>query len=157
MMLDVTYNCQALTTAGIWDHQLCSSILLGFLLNDCDELYCHSLITMKVTLEDKLKKVRFIEHAAGMTHLHSKGLTYTDICDLAETQYEEAKGVGKWPPATQPRTPRHHLLPSPAMKSTPWSKLINGCTFHWCSKCMLPYWSTTHLTVTHTDYSTTSK
>ena len=45
---------------------------------------------MKVTLKDELKKVRFMEHAVGMTHLCSKGLTYADICDVAETQYQEA-------------------------------------------------------------------
>ena len=55
---------------------------------------------MKVTLEDELKKVRFIEHAAGITHLCSKGLTYADISDLAKPWYQEAKGVGKGPPAT---------------------------------------------------------
>ena len=99
MLLDVTYHYQALTTAGIWDHQLCSSILSAFLLADGDEMYCHSLITMKATLEDELKKVRFMEHVDGTTHLCSKGLTYADICDLAKTWYQEAKGVGKWPPA----------------------------------------------------------
>ena len=98
MLLDITYHCQALTTAGIWDHQLCLSILSAFLLTNGNKLYSHSLITMKVTLEDELKKVRFMEHAAGMTHLCSKGLTYSDICDLAKTQYQEAKSVGKWPP-----------------------------------------------------------
>ena len=36
-------------------------------------------------------------------------------------------------------------------------KLVNGCTFHWCSKCMLPQLSTTHSMVMHTDYSTTTK
>ena len=99
MSLDVTYHCQALTTAGICDHQLCLSILSTFLLTNGDEMYHHSLTTMKDTLEDKLKKVRFMEHAAGTTHLCSKGLTYANICDLAETWYQEAKGVGKWPPA----------------------------------------------------------
>ena len=52
---------------------------------------------MKVTLEDKLKFVRFMEHATGMTDLLDKGFTYADICDHAETQYQEAKGVAKWP------------------------------------------------------------
>ena len=40
-----------------------------------------------------------MEHAAGTAHLHSKGLTYTNICDLAKTWYQESKGEGKWPPA----------------------------------------------------------
>ena len=53
---------------------------------------------MKPTLEDELKKVRFMEHAAGTTHLCSKGLPYANISDLTKTQYQEAKGVGKWPP-----------------------------------------------------------
>ena len=97
-------NCQALTTAGIWDHQLCSSILSAFLLTNGNELYHHSLVPMKVTLVDELKKVRFMEHAAGMTHLLSKGLTYADIGDLAETWYQNAKGVGKWPPSTHAKT-----------------------------------------------------
>ena len=73
--MDVTYHCQALTTAGIWGHQLCSSILAAFLHANGDEMYCLSLITMKATLEDKLKKVRFMEHAAGTTHLSDKGLS----------------------------------------------------------------------------------
>ena len=55
---------------------------------------------MKVTLEDELKKVKFMEHATGMTHLHDKGLTNADICDLTKTWYQEAKGVGKSPSAT---------------------------------------------------------
>ena len=41
----------------------------------------------------------------------------------------------------------------PGTEST---KLVNGCTFHWCSKCMTPLWSTTHLMVIHTDYSSSS-
>ena len=45
-------------------------------------------------------------------------------------------------------------IPPIGMGST---KLVNGSTFHWCSKCMPPQWSTTHLMVMHTDYSTTSK
>ena len=110
MSLDVTYHCRALTTTGVWDHKLCLSILLAFLLADGDELYHHSLITMKVTLEDKLKKVRFMEHTAGMTYLPCKGLTYADINDLAETQYQEAKGVDKWPPATHAKDSK--ALPS---------------------------------------------
>ena len=32
MLLDITYHCQALTTAGVWDRQLCWSILSAFLL-----------------------------------------------------------------------------------------------------------------------------
>ena len=95
MSLHVTYHCQALTTAGIWDHQLCSSILSAFLLADGDEMYHHSLITMKAT---------FMEYAAGTNHLGNKGLTYADIGDLGKTQYQEAKGVGKWPPATHTKT-----------------------------------------------------
>ena len=110
ILLYVTYCCQALTTAGIWDHQLCVSILSAFLLTNGNKLYHHSLITMKVALEDKLKKVRFMEHADGTTHLCSKGLTYANICDLAETQYQEAKGMGKWPPATHAKDSK--VLPS---------------------------------------------
>ena len=100
MSLDVTYHCQALPRAGVWDHQLCLSILSALLLANGIEIYCHSLITMKATLEDELKKVQFMEDAAGTTHLSDKGLTYTNICDLAKTWYQEAKSVGKWPPAT---------------------------------------------------------
>ena len=95
MSLNVTYHCQALTIAGVWGHQQCSSILSTFVLADGNERYHHSLITMKATLGDELKKVRFMEHAAGTTHLHDKGLTYADISDLAKTWYQEAKGVGK--------------------------------------------------------------
>ena len=51
-----------------------------------------------------------MEHAAGTTHLHSKGLTYADICDLARTQYQEAKGEGKWPPAAHAKDSK--ALPS---------------------------------------------
>ena len=85
----------ALTTAGIWDHQMCSSIISIFVLADGNEMYHHSLITIKGTLEDELKKVRFREYAEGTTHLSDKGLTYANICNLAETWYQEAKGVGK--------------------------------------------------------------
>ena len=55
---------------------------------------------MKATLEHEFKKVRFMEPVGGTTHLHSKGLTYTDICDVGITQYQEFIGVGKWPPVT---------------------------------------------------------
>ena len=37
MSLDMTYHCQALTTAGVWNHQLCSSIPSTFLLADGNE------------------------------------------------------------------------------------------------------------------------
>ena len=65
---------------------------------------------MKATLEDQLKKVRFMEHATGTAHLHSKGLTYADIRDLAKTQYQESKDVGKWSPA--PNAKDTKALPS---------------------------------------------
>ena len=100
MSLDVTYPCHAVTTACMWDHQVCLSILSAFLLADGNEMYCHSLTTMKATLEDELKKVQFMEHTAGTTCLSNKGLTYTNICDLTETLYQESKCVGMWPPAT---------------------------------------------------------
>ena len=111
MSLDVTYHCQALTTAGICDHQLRSSILSAFLLADGNEMYHHSLITMKATLDNELKKIKFMEHAAGTTHLHDKGLPCADICDLTETWYQETKGVGKWPSAA-------HTKDSKALPST---------------------------------------
>ena len=44
-------------------------------------------------------------------------------------------------------------IPPISMEST---KLVNGHTFHWCSKYMPPQWSTTHLMAVHTDYPTTS-
>ena len=229
-------------------------ILSAFLLANGNEMYCHSLIAMTATLEDKLKNVRFMEHAAGTTHLHNKGLTYADICDLAEPQYQEAKGVGKGPPAVHAKdskalsssftqakvhalvqcfqkgqstsklcnksktlvifVEKGHLANNCLNKAcfamkphsdtakpngcssgpsrcpghgNPWrscrhcqeghgeqqankqswknipprgmesTKLVNQCTFHWCSKCTLPWWSTTHLMVTHTDYSGISK
>ena len=36
---------------------------------------------------------------------------------------------------------------------TEFTKLVNGHHFHWCSRCTLPHWSTTHSTVMHTNYS----
>ena len=75
---------------------------------------------MKVTLEDEIKNVRFMEHAAGMNHLCSKGLSYADICDLAETQYKEAKGVGKWPPSAHTSSSHMHHLPR---TSPNWNKI----------------------------------
>ena len=39
------------------------------------------------------------------------------------------------------------------MEST---KLVNGCTFHWCSKCTPPQWSTTHSMAMHTDFPSSS-
>ena len=52
-----------------------------------------------------------MEHAAEATHIHSKGLTYANICDLAETWYQKSKGGAKWPPATQAKDSK--ALPSP--------------------------------------------
>ena len=59
-----------------------------------------------------------MENTAGTTHLCDKGLTYANICDHAETQYQEVKGVGKWPPATHTL---ECLLTSPKLTSTPLS------------------------------------
>ena len=67
---------------------------------------------MKATLEDELKKVRFMEHASGTIHLCNKGLTDADICDLTKTPYQEAKGVGKWPPAVVAHAKDSKALPS---------------------------------------------
>ena len=87
-----------------------------------------------------------MEHAAGMTHLHSKGLTYTDICNLAETQYQEAKGVGKWPPATHSKASKAlpssftcakvHALVQCFQRGQPTSQLQDKCkdTCNLCSK-----------------------
>ena len=55
------------------------------------------------------------------THLCNKGLTYSDICDLAETQYQEAKGVGKWPHAT-------HAKDSTALPSSFTCTEVNALT-----------------------------
>ena len=51
-----------------------------------------------------------MEHAVGMTHLSDKGLTYADISDPTKTWYQEAKGVGKWPPAAHAKDSK--TLPS---------------------------------------------
>ena len=117
--IQVIKSLQSDITAGIWDDQLCSSILSTLLLTDGNGIYHHSLITMKATLEGKLKKVRFMEHATGNTHLHNKGLTYTNISDLAKTQYQEALGVGKWPPPA-------HAKDSEALPST-FRYTLNQC------------------------------
>ena len=154
MSLDVTYHCHTFTTAGIWDYQLCLSILSAFLLTYGDEMYHHSLITMKTTLEDEFKKARFMEHAAGTTHLSDKGLSYADICDLAKTCYQEAKGVGKWRPAaytkdskalpsTFTQTEVHTLVQcfqKGQTTSKPHNKSNNTCNLcgekgHWANKC----------------------
>ena len=86
---------------SIWDHELCSSILSTFLHANSNEMYCCSLINMKASLENKC----------------SKGLTYTNIFDLANTRYQEAKGVHT------PRTPRHSLCLLPDLKSMPMSSI----------------------------------
>ena len=67
-------------------------------------------------------KVRFIDHAAGTTHLHDNGFTYTNICDLTETQHQNKPRV--WVSGLLPHMPtplRHHLLSSPKLKSIPLS------------------------------------
>ena len=51
-----------------------------------------------------------MEHATRMIHLHSKGLTNAIICNLAETWYQESKGVAKWPLATHAKD--SNALPS---------------------------------------------
>ena len=145
MSLDVTYHCQALTTAGICDHQLHSSILFTFLLADSDEMYHHSLITMKATLEDELKKVRFVEHATGTSHLHSKGLpTLTSVTLLKLSK--GIQGCGQVASCCS----HIHPLPSPHTcpvlpKGQPTSCLqdkshdtCNLCskTGHWVNKCL---------------------
>ena len=113
MSVDVTYHCQGLTTAAIWDHQLCSSTLSTFLLADGNDMHHHSLITMKATLED-----------AGTTHLSDKGLSYGNICDLTETWYQEAKGVGKWPTHQGLQGTTFYLYPS--QSSCPCSTFSDG-------------------------------
>ena len=64
-----------------------------------------------------------MEHAAGTTHLNDKGLTYTDIWDLAKTQYQEAKGVGEWPPAA-------HTKDSKALPSTLTQAEVHALVHH---------------------------
>ena len=62
-----------------------------------------------------------MEHAAGTTPLHNKLLIYANICDLTETWYQEAKGVGKWSPVTHAKDSKAHVLASPKPKSMPLS------------------------------------
>ena len=162
MSLDVTYPCHAVTTAGMWDHQVCLSILSAFLLADGNEMYCYSLTTMKATLEDELKKVQFMEHTAGTTCLSNKGLTYANICDLTETLYQDQwilfrtfKTSWMWKsrePWTPPRRTRRTACKQAKLEkpSSHRDRVNQEHTFHWC-------WSTTHSMVTHTDYPTTSK
>ena len=118
-------------------------------------MYHHSLITMKTTLKDKLKKVRFVEHASGTDQLCSKGLTYANICNFAETWYQESKGVGKWPPATHAKNSKAppssfteaevHALVQHFQKGQPTShpqdKSNDTCNLcskkgHWVNKCL---------------------
>ena len=40
--------------------------------------------------------------------------------------------------------------------STKSAKIVNGCTFHWCSKCMRPWWSRAHSMAKHTNHSPSS-
>ena len=124
MSVDVTYHCQALTTSGIWDHQLCLSILSTFLHTNSNEMYCHSLITMKTTLRDELKKVKSMEHAGGTTFAAK---------DLPMPTFETSLKLSTMKPRVwvsallphMPRNPRHHILPSARPKSTPFSSTFN--------------------------------
>ena len=107
MSLDVTNHCQALTTGGVWDHQLCLSILSTFLLAADDEMYHHSVITMKPTLEDELKKVA------------TKNLPMPTFVTLLKLSTKKPRVCVSGRLLLMPRTPRHHLLPSTKLKSMP--------------------------------------
>ena len=108
-----------------------------------------------------------MEHAAGMTHLCSKRLTYADICDFAKNWYQEAKGVGKWPPARHakdsnapPSSFTHsevHSLVQCFQKGQPTSQqhdksngTCNLCSEkgHWANKCPNKACFTTKLDLT---------
>ena len=120
MSLDVTYHCQSLTTAGILDHQLCLSILSAFLLTNVTEMYHHSLITMKATPKDKLKK------DSWSMPLEPPTFTTKDLpmSAFVTSLYLGTKKSRVWVCGLlphMPRTPRHHILPSPKPKSVPLS------------------------------------
>ena len=121
MSLVVTYHCQALSTLGIWDHQLCSNILSAFFLANGDEMYHHSLTTMKSTLDDRLKKVRFIEHATGTTHFVTKDLPMLTFVTSPKLSTKKPRVWVSGLLPHMPRTPSPHLLPSHRLKLTPIS------------------------------------
>ena len=73
-------------------------------------MYHHSLITVKATLEDEVKKIRFMEYAAG-TSVTKDFPMPTSATSLTKTWHQETKGVGKWPPAS-------HSKDSKALPST---------------------------------------
>ena len=125
MSLDVTYGCQALTTAGVRDHQLCSSILSAFFLTDGNEMYHHSLSTMKATLEDELKKVRFMEHVLEPPTFATKDLPLPTFVTSLKLSTKKPRVWVSDLLLHMPRTPRHCLLPSPKPKSMPLSNALS--------------------------------
>ena len=114
MSLGVTYHCQARSTAGIRDHQLCSSMLSAFLLANSDEMYHHSHSMNSRRLDSWSMLLETPKTAA-------KDLPMPTSVTLLKlgTKNPRVWVSGLLP--HMPWTPRHDLCLQPKLKSMPLS------------------------------------
>ena len=95
-----------LDNACMYDHHLTLSMLDIFLLagGQDNEDYRMELRVVKKKLKTHLETIRHLSYEASGTHMTREGLSYKDICEVAETSYLEQADTGKWPPARNVKT-----------------------------------------------------
>jgi hypothetical protein len=63
------------------------------------QMYRHSLFDLRARLDTTLMKVSSLDHTAANAHMLAEGLTYRQVCNVAEEGWKRLSDDNKWAPS----------------------------------------------------------
>ena len=96
-------SCDDLVAAGFFEQSLVLTILESFLLADGSEFYKQSLLQLHSKVHSKILDIRYKHHDDQQRAMEADGISYDDICRIADDLYVTDVAKGRWSPAVSNR------------------------------------------------------
>ena len=96
-------SCDDLVAASFFEQSLVLTILESFLLADGSEFYKQSLLQLHSKVHSKILDIRYKHHDDQQRAMEADGISYDDICRIADDLYVTDVAKGRWSPAVSNR------------------------------------------------------
>jgi hypothetical protein len=98
-------KAKELENFGMYEHRLTLIMLDRFLEGGGSsddmptQMYRHSLFDLRAKLDTTLMKISSLDHIASNAHMLAEGLTYRQVCNIAEEGWKWLSDDNKWAPS----------------------------------------------------------
>ncbi|KAL7566158.1 hypothetical protein ACA910_003924 [Epithemia clementina (nom. ined.)] len=121
MALTIRHRCDALQAAGFYEQTLTLTILESFMLATGTDFYKLGLHSLHAPLTLKIPAIAYDSKDDQQKEMLKAGLSYRDVCDLAEKLYRADIGQNRWPRALNNATPSYlKKFFASSQMSRPW-------------------------------------